>query len=150
MLSERRDLSAARAFFPSARTVTGALPDRLTTDGHDGCPAAIRSELGEVVRHRTNVNFNNRLQQDHHGIKDRYRPVRGFKSIASAGRSCRTFDGVRGFLRTRVSSSPVSTQFAGDCVISTAPSRTSESSKLPEFDLPSLIVSPFDTSWHDR
>lgn len=101
MLSERRDLSAARAFFPSARTVTGALPDRLTTDGHDGCPAAIRSELGEVVRHRTNVNFNNRLQQDHHGIKDRYRPVRGFKSIASAGRSCRTFDGVRGFLRTQ-------------------------------------------------
>jgi putative transposase len=35
MLSERRDLAAARAFFRSARTVTGVAPDRVTTDGHD-------------------------------------------------------------------------------------------------------------------
>ena len=52
MLSERRDLAAAKAFFGSARTVTGVVPDRVTTDGHDAYPAAIRSELGEAVRHR--------------------------------------------------------------------------------------------------
>jgi len=55
MLSERRDLAAAKAFFRSARSVTGVVPDRVTTDGHEAYPAAIRSELGEAVRHRTNV-----------------------------------------------------------------------------------------------
>src|SRR5579864_9414516 len=44
MLSEHRDLAAAKAFFRSARTVTGVVPDRVTTDGHDGYHAAIRSE----------------------------------------------------------------------------------------------------------
>ena len=101
MLSEHRDLAAARAFFRSARTVTGAVPDRVTTDGHDGYPSAIRSELGEAVRHRTNVYLNNRLEQDHRGIKDRYRPMRGFKSVSSARRFCCAFDELRSFLRVR-------------------------------------------------
>ena len=35
MLSEHRDLAAAKAFFRSARVVTGVTPDRVTTDGHD-------------------------------------------------------------------------------------------------------------------
>jgi len=101
MLSERRDLAAAKAFFRSARTVTGVVPDRVTADGHDAYPTAIRSELGEAVRHRTNVYLNNRLEQDHRGIKDRYRPMRGFKNIASAGRFCCAFDELRNFLRVR-------------------------------------------------
>ena len=92
MLSQHRDLAAAKAFFRSATMVTGVIPDRITTDGHDGYPAAIRSELGEAVRHRTNVYLNNRLEQDHRGIKDRYRPMRGFKSTISAGRFCRAFE----------------------------------------------------------
>ena len=33
MLSEHRDLAAARAFFRSAKTVTGVTPARVTTDG---------------------------------------------------------------------------------------------------------------------
>jgi transposase-like protein len=101
MLSERRDLAAAKAFFRSARTVTGVVPDRVTTDGHDAYPTAIGSELGKAVRHRTNVYLNNRLEQDHRGIKDRYRPMRSFKSTASAGRFCRAFDELRSFLRVQ-------------------------------------------------
>ena len=101
MLSERRDLAAAKAFFRSAKAVTGTVPDRVTTDGHDAYPAAIRSELGEAVRHRTNTYLNNRLEQDHRGIKDRYRPMRGFKNTGSAGRFCRGFDELRNFLRVR-------------------------------------------------
>jgi hypothetical protein len=54
MLSEHRDLAAAKAFFRSAKTVTGVTPDRVTTDGHDAYPRAIRTELGKRVRHRTN------------------------------------------------------------------------------------------------
>jgi putative transposase len=54
MLSETRDMAAAKAFFQSAKTVTGITPARMTTDGHDSYPRAIRTELGEAVRHRTN------------------------------------------------------------------------------------------------
>jgi putative transposase len=55
MLSERRDSKAARAFFRSAKTVTGVVPARVTTDGHHSYPGAIRSELGTKVRHRTSA-----------------------------------------------------------------------------------------------
>ena len=34
-LSERRDMAAAKAFFRSAKVVTGVVPARVTTDGHD-------------------------------------------------------------------------------------------------------------------
>jgi putative transposase len=54
MLSDHRDLAADKAFFQSAKTVTGVAPDRVTTDGRDAYPRAIRTDLGKRVRHRTN------------------------------------------------------------------------------------------------
>src|SRR6201993_3735046 len=83
LFSERRDRKAARAFFRSAKAVTGITPARVTTDGHDSYPRAIRTELGEAVRHRTNQHLNNRIEQDHRGIKGRYQPMRGFKDSSS-------------------------------------------------------------------
>ena len=65
-----RDMKAARRFFRSARSVAGFVPDRVTTDGHNSYPRAIRSTLGRNVRHRTNVYLNNRLEQDHRGSRD--------------------------------------------------------------------------------
>ena len=101
MLSEHRNLAAAKRFFRSAKTVTGVIRDRVTTDGHDAYPQAIRTELGGRVRHRTNCYLNNRLEQDHRGIKDRCRPMLGFKSVPSARRYCRSHDELRNFLRCR-------------------------------------------------
>lgn len=101
MLSERRDLAAAKRFFRSAKAVTGAVPDRVTSDGHDAYPRAIHAELGENVKHRTSVYLNNRLEQDHRGIKGRIRCMHGFGSVASAGRFCRGHDELRNFLRAR-------------------------------------------------
>src|SRR4051794_10758801 len=101
MFSERRDMAAAKAFFRSAKAVTGSTPDRVTTDGHDSCPRAIRTELGKDVRHRTSAYLNNRLEQDHRGIKGRYRPMRGFKCPQSAPRFCRADDDLRTFLPPR-------------------------------------------------
>jgi putative transposase len=101
MLSETRDMAAAMAFFRSAKTVTGITPARVTTDGHDSYPRAIRTELGDGVRHRTNRYLNNRIEQDHRGIKDRYQPMRGFKSGSSAAKFCRGYDELRNFLRPR-------------------------------------------------
>ena len=101
MLSATRDMKAARRFFRSARSVAGFVPDRVTTDGHNSYPRAIRSTLGRNVRHRTSVYLNNRLEQDHRGIKGRIRCMRGFKEHEAADRFCREYDELRNFLRSR-------------------------------------------------
>jgi transposase-like protein len=101
LLSEKRDKAAAEAFFRSACSVTERIPERVTTDGHDAYPGAIRAELGEAVRHRTNRYLNNHLEQDHQGIKQRTYPMGGFKSVDSAKRFCRVHDEVQNFLRSR-------------------------------------------------
>ena len=101
LFSEHRDMAAAKAFFRSAKAVTGVTPDRVTTDGHDSYPRAIRTELGREVRHRTSRYLNNRLEQDHRGLKGRYRPMRGFKCPRSAARFCRGHDELRNIRRPR-------------------------------------------------
>ncbi len=68
MLSEHRDMAAAKAFFRSATATMGFRPSRVTTDGHGSYPRAIRTVLGGAVRHRTSAYLNNRLEQDHCGI----------------------------------------------------------------------------------
>src|ERR1700744_20934 len=65
MFSEHRDMAAAKAFFESARMVTGMTPDRVTTDGDNSYPRAIRMVWGSGVRHRDSQYLNNRLEQDH-------------------------------------------------------------------------------------
>src|ERR1700679_3526675 len=101
MFSEHRDMAAAKAFFESAKMVTGVTPARVTTDGHDSYPRAIRTEPDAGVTHRTNQYLNNRIEQDHRGIKGRYGPMRGFKSHESASRYCRCFDELRNYLQAR-------------------------------------------------
>jgi putative transposase len=98
-LSDTRDLAAAEAFFRAAWTGTGVVPHRITTDGHDAYPRAIRAVFGEAVTHRTNRYLTNHLEQDHRGIKQRYRPMGGFKRDTTAARFCRLFDEVRAYLR---------------------------------------------------
>jgi transposase-like protein len=73
----------------------------VTTDGHGSYPRAIRSTLGRRVVHRTSAYKNNRLEQDHRGVKGRTRCMRGFKSFAAVERFCRSYDEVRDFLRLR-------------------------------------------------
>src|SRR5688572_18034392 len=101
MLSAHRDMAAAQAFFRSAKAATGVTPDLVTTDGHGCYPRAIRSTLGRHVVHRTSAYKNNRLEQDHRGVKGRTRCMRGFKSFSSAKRFCRSHDEPRDFLRPR-------------------------------------------------
>jgi transposase-like protein len=101
MLSEHRDMTAAKAFFRSAKSITGLVPHQVTTDVHGSYPRAIRSTLGKLVEHRTSAYKNNRLEQDHRGIKGRTRCMRGFKSFTSAERFCRSHDELRN-LRPRI------------------------------------------------
>src|ERR1700722_15315189 len=101
MLSATRDMKAAQRFFRSAQSVVGFVPDRVTTDGHNSYPRAVRSTLGRNVRHWTSVYLNNRLEQDHRGIKGRIQCMRGFKEHSAADRFCREHDELRNFLRSR-------------------------------------------------
>jgi putative transposase len=98
-LSAARDLRAAEAFFRAAWTVPGVVPARVTTDGHDAYPRAMRKVFGARVTHRTNRHLNNHLEQDHRGIKPRYRATGGLNTFTTAARFCRLFAEIRAFLR---------------------------------------------------
>ena len=61
----------------------------------------MRETLGPDVRHRASRSMNNRIEQDHRGITQRYYPLRGFGSVASAARFCAVHDELRDHLRPR-------------------------------------------------
>src|SRR3712207_3328788 len=79
----------------------GHAPDRVTTDEHDAYPRAIRRTFGRKFGPRRNRYLNNRLEQDHRGIKQRYYPMRGFGSFQAAARFCAAHDELRDFFRSR-------------------------------------------------
>ena len=101
MLSEKRNMEAAQMFFKQAVAVVGSIPDQVTTDGHASYPRAIRETMGSNVQHRTSKYLNNRLEQDHRGIKQRYYPMRGFGTVEAAARFCCAFDELHNYLRPR-------------------------------------------------
>jgi putative transposase len=92
-------ISLRKAFFRSAWIVVGITPDRITTDGHDAYLRAIRNVFVKRVTHRANRHLNNHLEQDHLGVKQRYRSMCGCKTFATAARFGRLFDEIRVFLR---------------------------------------------------
>ena len=65
MLSTTRDMDAAKRFFACALKTVGEAPEKVTTDGHDSYPRAVRETLGPDVCHRTSRSMNNRIEQDH-------------------------------------------------------------------------------------
>jgi putative transposase len=101
MLSEKRNMEAAQRFFKQAGAIVGHTPSSVTTDGHSSYPRAIRETMGSDVHHRTSKYLNNRLEQDHRGIKQRYYPMRGFGTVEGVARFCRAFDELRNYLRPR-------------------------------------------------
>jgi putative transposase len=54
MLSQKRDMEAAKGFFQQALEMVGQAPEQVTTDGHDSYLRAIRETLGCDVLHRCN------------------------------------------------------------------------------------------------
>ena len=101
MLSEKRDQRAARRFLRRLVEVAGEQPLRVTTDQHPAYPRTVRRILGRRVRHRRQQYLNNFMRQDHRAVKQRYYPMRGFGSFASAARFCSAFDELRQYFRWR-------------------------------------------------
>ena len=81
--------------------LNGRRPLRVTTDHHPAYRKAIRWIVGKQTTHRRQQYLNNRTEQDHRGIKERYYAMLGFGSFASASRFCVAFDTLRQYLRPR-------------------------------------------------
>ena len=101
MLSEKRDKHAARRFLRRLLAISDHRPLRLTTDKHPAYTKAIRWIVGRKALHRHNRYLNNRMEQNHRHIKQRYYPMLGFKNFESASRFCTGFDELRNYLRNQ-------------------------------------------------
>ncbi len=96
-----RDKHAARRFLRRLIDSAGRKPLRMTTDKHPAYTKAIRWIVGRKVLHRHSQYLNNRIEQDHRSIKQRYYPMLGFTKFVSASRFCTAFDELRNYLRIR-------------------------------------------------
>jgi putative transposase len=91
MLSERRDMSAARRFFKRA-IATNGVPDRVVIDKSGANLAGLQSVnvilkftgSGRMIEVRQVKYLNNILEQDHRFIKRITGPMMGFKAFHSA------------------------------------------------------------------
>jgi putative transposase len=86
MLSDHRDKHAARRLLRRLIDSAGRKPLRMTTDKHPAHMKAISWIVGRKVLHRHNQYLNNRIEQDHRSIKQRYYPMLGFAKFESASR----------------------------------------------------------------
>jgi transposase-like protein len=83
LFSERRNATAAQVFFERAIEGTSVTPERVITDKAGCYPPALRAVL-PTAEHRSSHYLNNGLERDHGHLKQRLRPMRGFKQLAAA------------------------------------------------------------------
>jgi transposase-like protein len=88
LLSKRRDVAAAKRFFSRATRQLGA-PRVITLDGYAASHRAVAElkttgTLPRRVRVRSCKYLNNVIGQDHRRIKQRIRPMLGFKRFETA------------------------------------------------------------------
>jgi AraC-like DNA-binding protein len=90
LLQARRDTAAAARFFRRLLGITGAAPNRITTDKLGSYAAALAQlpPMREVehLQVRSALRCNNRVEQAHQATRIRERVMRGFKSPTSAQR----------------------------------------------------------------
>ena len=72
---------------------------RVTTDHHGSYPKAIRWICGRRTIHRRDRYLNNRTEQSHRPLKQRYYPMMEFGNFESASRFCTAFDEFHNYFR---------------------------------------------------
>ena len=87
-LSERRDVAATKAFFRKSMKHHGA-PRVITLDAYAASHRAVRElkadgKMPKRVRVRSSKFLNNGVEQDHRRVKQRIRPMLGFKRFDTA------------------------------------------------------------------
>ncbi len=102
-MQEHRNTAAVARFFRQLLGITGAAPDRITTDQLGSYAAAIRQvpemQSVEHVQVRSARRCNNRVEQAHQPTRVRERVMRRFKSTASAQRFLDAFSRVCNLFR---------------------------------------------------
>ena len=88
-LSEHRDMAAAKQFLQQAIEKQG-IPQKITLDGNVASHAVIaefqeEKVLPDALIVRTSCYLNNVIEQDHRRVKQRVRPMLGFKCFEHAG-----------------------------------------------------------------
>jgi IS6 family transposase len=97
LVSRRRDITAAHAFFAKALLAHGR-PDEVVTD-RAAALAHVIAELLPDARHNTGQYANNRVECDHGRLKARQRPMRGLKTDRAASVFIRGHAFVQNFRR---------------------------------------------------
>jgi len=98
-LSDVRNQAVAEAFFKQAVKTTGVIPEQIKTDKEPALYPAIKNTFGDKSKHRDSKYMNNIIEQNHRGIKSRYRPMKGFKNSFCALRFCTAYEEIRQFFR---------------------------------------------------
>ena len=88
LLSEHRDIAAAKQFFTRAIERHGA-PESITLDGYPATHVAVgelkkKGVLPSEMKIWTSKYLNNIIEQDHRRVKQRIYPMLGFKSLRNA------------------------------------------------------------------
>jgi len=88
LLSEHRDIAAAKRFFTQAVMYHGP-PERITVDGYSATHSAVaelkkEGMLSLELKVRTSKFLNNIIEQDHRRVKQRIYLMLGFKNFAHA------------------------------------------------------------------
>ena len=87
-MSEQRDIAAAKRFLQQAIEQRG-MPQKITLDGYAAFQRAVaelqeENLLSAKLIVRTNRYLNNIIEQDHRRVKQRVRPMLGFKRFTHA------------------------------------------------------------------
>jgi transposase-like protein len=95
LLSKQRDMAAAKRFFQQAIKKQG-IPEKVTLDGYAASHRAVAELQEESILPanlivRTNRYLNNMIEQDHRRVKQRVKPMLGFKRF---GRATITISGI--------------------------------------------------------
>lgn len=96
-LSDTRDQVAAEKFFKQATKITEVIPEQITTDKEPTFYAAIENNFPKRTKHRDSKYMNNRIEQNHRGIKSRYNVMKGFKEPFCALIFCTAFEEIQQF-----------------------------------------------------
>ena len=98
-LSDVRDQAAAEEFFKQAKETTGMMPEQITTDKEPALYPAIENTFGNETKHRDSKYMNNGIEQNHRGIKSRYKIIKGFKNNFCALIFCTVFEEIQQLFR---------------------------------------------------